>query len=137
MYYFIGIEDLVANALIELVEKTGNRTVSFSQLNKYGDAIVAKLKASNMDVTLIYTRDSTEQFFKFESGFKKEDLSNTPIFFPELGKTYPLGKLINLFTIKDISRHAFFYVYYRKAPNDTIDAQQVGREIAKLVLGKS
>lgn len=74
---------------------------------------------------------------KFESGFKKEDLSNTPIFFPELGKTYPLGKLINLFTIKDISRHAFFYVYYRKAPNDTIDAQQVGREIAKLVLGKS
>ena len=63
MYYFIGIEDLVANALIELVEQTGNRTVSFSQLNKYGDAIVAKLKANNMDVTLIYTRDSTEQFF--------------------------------------------------------------------------
>lgn len=63
MYYFIRIEDLVANALIELVEQTGNRTVSFSQLNKYGDAIVAKLKANNMDVTLIYTRDSTEQFF--------------------------------------------------------------------------
>jgi len=62
MYYFIGIEDLVANALIELVEKTGNRTVSFSQLNKYGDAIVAKLKAKDMDVTLVYTRDSTEQF---------------------------------------------------------------------------
>lgn len=63
MYYFIGIEDLVANALIELVEKTGNRTVSFSQLNKYGDAIIAKLKANDMDVTLVYTRDSTEQFF--------------------------------------------------------------------------
>ena len=44
MNYFIGVEDLVANALIELVEKTGNRTVSFSQLNKY-------------------TRDETEQFF--------------------------------------------------------------------------
>ena len=63
MNYFIGIEDLVANALIELVEKTGNRTVSFSQLNKYGDAVIAKLKADDMDVTLIYTRDSTEQFF--------------------------------------------------------------------------
>ena len=63
MNYFIGIEDLVANALIELVEKTGNRTVSFSQLNIYGDAVIAKLKADDMDVTLIYTRDSTEQFF--------------------------------------------------------------------------
>ncbi len=45
MNYFIGVEDLVANTLIELVEKTGNRTVSFSQLNKYGDAIIAKLRA--------------------------------------------------------------------------------------------
>ena len=63
MNYFIGVEDLVANALIELVEKTGNRTVSFSQLNKYGDAIIAKLRARNLDATLIYTRDETEQFF--------------------------------------------------------------------------
>lgn len=63
MNYFIGVEDLVANALIELVEKTGNRTVSFSQLNKYGDAIIAKLRARNLDATLIYTRDKTEQFF--------------------------------------------------------------------------
>lgn len=63
MNYFIGIEDLVANALIELVEQTGNRTVSFSQLNKYGDAIITKLRASDLDVTLIYTRDETEQFF--------------------------------------------------------------------------
>lgn len=63
MNYFIGIEDLVANALIELVEKTGNRTVSFSQLNKYGNAIITKLRASDLDVTLVYTRDKTEQFF--------------------------------------------------------------------------
>ena len=63
MCYFIGIEDLVANALIELVEKTGNRTVSFSQLNKYGKAVIAKLKKDDMDVTLIFTRDATDQFF--------------------------------------------------------------------------
>ena len=73
---------------------------------------------------------------KFESGFKKEDLSNTPIYFPESGKTQPLGKLINLFTTKDTVRHMFFYVYYRKANGEMIDAQQVGREIAKLVLNK-
>lgn len=63
MCYFIGIEDLVTNALIELVEKTGNRTVSFSQLNKYGEAVIAKLKNDSMDVTLIFTRDTTDQFF--------------------------------------------------------------------------
>lgn len=63
MCYFIGIEDLVANALIELVEKTGNRAVLLSQLNKYGEAIIAKLKKDNMDATLIFTKDKTEQFF--------------------------------------------------------------------------
>ncbi len=63
MCYFIGIEDLVANALIELVEKTGNRTVSFSQLNKYGDAVIAKLRKNDMDVTLVFTRETTNQFF--------------------------------------------------------------------------
>lgn len=63
MCYFIGIEDLVANALIELVESTGNRTVSFSQLNKYGEAIITRLKKEDMDVTLIFTREKTERFF--------------------------------------------------------------------------
>lgn len=63
MQCFIGIEDLVANALIELVEKSGNRTVSFSQLNKYGEAIITKLKSENVDATLIFNRDATDQFF--------------------------------------------------------------------------
>ncbi len=63
MYCFIGIEDLVANALIEIVEKTSNRTVSFSQLNKYGEAIIAKLKTEKVDATLIFNRNTTDQFF--------------------------------------------------------------------------
>lgn len=70
----------------------------------------------------------------FESSFKKEDLGNTPIYFPETGKTQPLKKLINLFTIKDIDRRKFFYVYYKKSDNDKIDALRVGKEIAKLIL---
>lgn len=74
---------------------------------------------------------------KFVSSFKKDDLSYTPIFFPESAKTQPLGKLINLFAIKDAARRMFFYVYYRKNVDETIDAQQVGREIAKLVLAQS
>ncbi len=63
MGYYLGIQDLVANALIEIVEKTGKRTVSFSQLNEYGEAIIAKLKAQNTEATLIFNRNSTNQFF--------------------------------------------------------------------------
>lgn len=63
MCYFIGIEDLVANALIEMAENTGKRTVSFTQLNLYGDVIMAKLKEKDTDVTLIFNREKTDQFF--------------------------------------------------------------------------
>ena len=63
MCYFIGIADLVANALIELVEKTGKRTIPLSKLNEYGDAVVAKLRKENTEVILIYSRDETDRFF--------------------------------------------------------------------------
>lgn len=63
MRYCLGIEDLVANALIEIVEKTRRRTVSFLQLNEYGEAIMAKLKTQNTEATLIFNRDSTNRFF--------------------------------------------------------------------------
>lgn len=63
MCYYIGIEDLAANALIELVEKTQKRDVSFKQLNKYGAAIIAKLKSNNTEAVLIFTREGTNAFF--------------------------------------------------------------------------
>lgn len=63
MCYFIGIEDLVANALIEIVEKTGKRSVRFSQLSEYGNVILMNLKKDNTDVKLVFNRDATNQFF--------------------------------------------------------------------------
>ena len=63
MCYFIGIEDLVANALIEIVESSGIRTVKFSQLNKYGDVILTKLKETNTEALLVLNRDTTNKFF--------------------------------------------------------------------------
>lgn len=63
MYYYIDIQDLAGNALIELVEKAGKRTVLFSQLNDYGDAIIGKLKSKNVDASFIYTKEKVEQFF--------------------------------------------------------------------------
>ena len=63
MSYCIDIEDLAGNALIELVEKTGKRTVLFSQLNDYGNAIIAKLGSENIDASFVHTKEKVEQFF--------------------------------------------------------------------------
>ena len=61
--FSIGIEDLVANALIETVEKTGKRSVSFLQLIKYENAILTNLTQNNKMVRLNINRDATNQFF--------------------------------------------------------------------------
>lgn len=94
---------------------------------KMFEEIAAEQKLSQFDFLVIPAS-------QFESSFKKEDLGNMPIFFPASKKTYPLSKLINLFTVKDTTRHKFFYVYYRKSPGEEIDALQVGKKIAKLIL---
>lgn len=61
--FSIGIEDLVANALIETVEKTGKRSISFSQLTKYENAILTNLTHDNKMVRLNINRNATNQFF--------------------------------------------------------------------------
>ena len=43
MCIYIGIEDLVANALIELVENTEKREVMFKELDEYGALVVKYL----------------------------------------------------------------------------------------------
>ena len=91
------------------------------------EKIATDQKLKNFDFIIVPTSN-------FESSFKKEDLSNTPVFFPETGKTYPLKKLIDLFDIKDVKRDKFFYVYYRREADESIDALQVGKAIAKIIL---
>lgn len=63
MYRYIGIEDLVASALIELMkqEKT-NRRVSLQTLAEYGAIIVKILTRSGRNAILFLTRESTYEF---------------------------------------------------------------------------
>jgi len=89
--------------------------------------IVEDQGLENFDFVIVPTSN-------FESSFKKADLGNTPVFFPETQKTHSLNKLIDLFDIKDINRDKFFYVYYRRADGESIDALQVGKAIAKIIL---
>lgn len=64
MQYFIGIEDLVANALIELLNASKESKVSFRALDEYGVAVVSALRANGDDAVLLLSRDRTRGFIK-------------------------------------------------------------------------
>lgn len=60
MYRYIGIEDLVASALIELMKKEeSTRRVSLQALSEYGTVIVRLLTQSGQDAILFLTKEST------------------------------------------------------------------------------
>lgn len=66
----IGIQDLVANALIELVDNNvNNREVTYSQLNEYGAIVIEKLNAQNEEAVLIVSRECTQAFLYDYSDF--------------------------------------------------------------------
>ena len=60
---YIGIEDLVANALIEIVEKSERREVLFKQLDEYGAMVVQYLsETKNEQAVLVLSKDRTNIF---------------------------------------------------------------------------
>lgn len=61
MCYYIGIESLVANALIELLQN-GCREVKFEAIERYGAEVVNFLNASGEEAVLILSREQTRGF---------------------------------------------------------------------------
>ena len=62
MYIYIGIEDLVANALIELVEKSEKREVLFKQLDEYGAMVIKYLNGKCEQAVLVLSKERTNEF---------------------------------------------------------------------------
>lgn len=63
MYRYIGIEDLVASALIELMKwEESNRKVSLQTLSDYGTVIVKTLTQQGQNAILFLTKESTYEF---------------------------------------------------------------------------
>lgn len=63
MYRYIGIEDLVASALIELMKREkSNRKVSLQTLSDYGTVIVRFLTKQGQNAILFLTKESTYEF---------------------------------------------------------------------------
>jgi hypothetical protein len=66
MRLYIGIEDLAANALIEVLsENEEKRFVTYKELTDYGNMVVQILRTSiNEKAILIWSRDYTNALFR-------------------------------------------------------------------------
>lgn len=64
MCIYIGIEDLVANALIELAEHKKQCEVLFKDLDKYGARVVKLLNEEEEQAVLILSKERTDAFLQ-------------------------------------------------------------------------
>ena len=81
MCKFIGIEDLAANALIELIEGKDCNKVSFEQLINYGNVIVKLLDKLNEEVVLLISNDYTNEVIRNYSDFFRIEKENNEEYF--------------------------------------------------------
>lgn len=72
MCFYIGIEDLAANALIELMTRKDLRVVTYDELESYGNAVIDVLNEKGEKAVLILSRDSTNAMFRNYSDFFEE-----------------------------------------------------------------
>ena len=60
---YIRIEELVGNAFVSYLEKTGNRKLSIKKIECFGNNIVSELNNNGISSTLLLSRDKTYAFF--------------------------------------------------------------------------
>lgn len=74
MCFYIGIEDLAANALIELLQKEEkNRFITYDELENYGAQVVRLLYERGEKAVLLLSRDNTNALFRDYSDFFEEE----------------------------------------------------------------
>ena len=77
MCYYIGIEDLAANALIEIPktkenEQTEQYCVTLAELEVYGSQVIQYLNERGEQAVLILSRENTSLMFRNYSDFFEE-----------------------------------------------------------------
>lgn len=92
MCFYIGIEDLAANALIEILEmedeNPSQKCVTYAELEKYGTEVVRYLKVNGEKAVLIFSKESTDVMLHNYSDFFEEREKGTAIGLRE-GKHVP------------------------------------------------
>ncbi len=79
MCFYIGIEDLAANALIEALKRSNKRFLTYNEIEAYGAEVVQILKENDEKAVLILSRDNTEALLKNYSEFFEERVENGKI----------------------------------------------------------
>lgn len=77
MCFYIGIEDLAANALIEVLKtkedsQLSNYYITLAELENYGNQVVRYLNKKGEKAMLILSRENTSLMFRDYSDFFKE-----------------------------------------------------------------
>ncbi len=79
MCFYIGIEDLAANALIEILSKSDKTFVTYKALEQYGQKVVQVLDQQGDKAVLILSRESTIAMFKnYSDIFEEKQDDNEP-----------------------------------------------------------
>ena len=73
MCFYIGIEDLAANALIEILSKTEKRYVTYAELEGYGAEVVSILTSQGEKAILVLSRESTNNMLRNYSDIFEEE----------------------------------------------------------------
>lgn len=76
MCFYIGIEDLAANALIESMRKAKKTFLTYKEIENYGSKVVELLNEKGEKAVLILSRESTSAFFRNYSDFFQEKSVN-------------------------------------------------------------
>lgn len=73
MCYYIGIKDLAANGLIEMLKVDRSRKfLSYKKIESYGNEVVRSLNKSGESAVLILSREDTSELFRNYSEFFEE-----------------------------------------------------------------
>lgn len=96
MCFYIGIEDLAANALIESMRRAEKTFLTYKEIENYGSRVVELLNEKGEKAVLILSRESTNALFRNYSDFFQEKNVNGEKGI-ELKKEVTLEKLINQF----------------------------------------
>lgn len=72
MCFYIGIEDLAANALIIALTKLERNYVTYRELEDYGTRVVKLLNSKGEKAVLLLSRDNTNAMFRNYSDFFEE-----------------------------------------------------------------
>lgn len=72
MCFYIGIEDLAANALIESMRRVDKNFLTYREIENYGSQVVQILNEKGEKAILILSRENTNALFRNYSDFFEE-----------------------------------------------------------------